>query len=992
MKRRIILLMFATLGITATAQTNSEKGLIDECQRLYSEGEYSTALALAGKIETGKLDNRTRQEAELLKALITAETDAAEGNRLLQKYISSYPESAKEGLLCCHVARTYYYTGNYKTACEWFSKSDMSRLTPVQRERAMLYYALSLQECGKQGEAENLLRNIALTGKKYGKEAAFQLAITDYDKNNLDEAYRTFKELEFEDDYHIKVPYYIAGIYLKQGNYSRAQNIAERFIADHADNIHGLKMQQILGAANYYAGNYKEAVKPLTEYVNRYPSPQRIAKYQLAVSLFETEEYNDALGLFDSCSEGDDAISQSSLLHIGTIQRTLGNNNSARMAFGQAAEMSHDRTIQEVAMYNYALSLHETRYSPFAESVKVFERFLNEFPGSVNSDKVESYLVEVYMNTRNYDIALQSIEKIENPSAEILEAKQKILYRTGIQKYLDADMEACIESMNRSIALRYDNATYSDACFWRGEALYNCGEYAAAANSYRQTLAAGGENSTKAIYGLGYTYFQQGNYEEARSEFERFLNNCPAGEKELRADAFSRIGDSYFYQRNYADANRYYSKAVESDSRSGDYALFRSAIAQGLRQEYDNKVGTLRLLIKEYPGSIYAEQAHYEMGRAYIENRQFNEAHAAYDELMAKYPQSPFARRAMTEKAMIYNIQGNKEKAIATYKETIEKYPHSEEARIAVQDLKNIYIEMGEVDKFADYAARTSSVGSISSNSIDTLTFIAAEKFYNKGDTENAAVQFKEYLVKFPQGAFRLNSNYYLGTIYHKKGMNDEAIEHLEEVIEFPDNKYSETAIALAAGIYFGQGNYRAADELYRELAVKSSNEENRMKAKTGIMRSTFQLGKYEETIKYAGELLADGNIAPELKREALFDRAKAYRELNKRENAMQDLKTLASDTRTREGAEAKYIIAQMMFDNGDYKECESEIMDYIETGTPHSYWMARSFILLSDLYSAQGKTLEAKQYLQSLKSNYSGDDDIEELITERMEKLTRGN
>ena len=67
----------------------------------------------------------------------------------------------------------------------------------------------------------------------------------------------------------------------------------------------------------------------------------------------------------------------------------------------------------------------------------------------------------------------------------------------------------------------------------------------------------------------------------------------------------------------------------------------------------------------------------------------------------------------------------------------------------------------------------------------------------------------------------------------------------------------------------------------------------------------------------------------------------------------------------------------------------QAEIMEYIEMSTPHAYWLARSFVLLADLYAAQGKTMEAKQYLLSLQNNYSGDDDIAGMISERLERFT---
>ena len=117
MKRSIVLLLCALAGFTATAQTDNRERLIDECQRLYSDGEYATALSLIEKIDTRELDGESRQEAELLKALATYENNVLDGRAMMLQYLADYPESAKRELLNCYIAQSYYHTGNYDQAC-----------------------------------------------------------------------------------------------------------------------------------------------------------------------------------------------------------------------------------------------------------------------------------------------------------------------------------------------------------------------------------------------------------------------------------------------------------------------------------------------------------------------------------------------------------------------------------------------------------------------------------------------------------------------------------------------------------------------------------------------------------------------------------------------------------------------------------------------------------------------------------------------------------
>ena len=994
MKKTLILLLFSAVGFTAqsveTITADKETEIIKECTRLNNGKNYKAALALLNKIDANNLDERERQEVSYLQAVTTFAVDHSEGRALIMQHLDDYPESAKRDVLSALIAESYYFSHDFERSLQWFDKADVQRLDPEERDRADLYKALALQECGRTDQAVNILSHLRQSSKYLQTDAIFHLAVIDYHNDRLDSAYDGFKSIEMDDKYYLDIPYYLASIYIKKGEYVRAEKLAKFYLQYNSELPQALPMQQALGSAYFGQKRYDDAVLPLIKYVEEYDSPQRIAYYQLGLSYFQTGRYREAVAPLDKATGAPDAVTQNAYLHLGIIQLHFNDITKARLAFEQAAGMNYDSRIREEALYNYALCIHQTRYSPFAESVTVFERFLNEYPNSPHAPQVGRYLVEVYMNTRNYDVALRSIEKIKKPSAAILEAKQKVLYRMGVQAFIDKDLKGSINYMNRSLELsKYNKQTQNDALYWRAEAYYALGDYNAAAGSYKATIANSGSNSVNALYGLGYTCFQQADYNGAMIHFSRYLQQAPATEKQLRSDAYNRIGDCHFYNRSYTSAEQFYGKAAETDNSNGDYALYRSAITQGLGKNYAGKVETLTRLINNFPQSGYAEQAYYEMGRAYVEQEKNEQAVATFDELVKRYPGSSLARKAATETAMIYNQVGNNEKAITAYKKIISLYPQSEEAQIAAQDLKNIYVDMGRVDEFADFAANTPGMRAVQSSERDTLTYVAAEKIYSRGDIAQSKSAFQKYLQNFPEGSFVLDAHYYLGIIFYNQQAPADAQIHFGKVIAFPDNKYSEDAMALSSELYYKAGSYSEAMALYKQLIAKTSDNERRQACRMNLLRCAYNLRENDEVIAVAGDLLATGNLSPEWTREVYYDRAKTLILANRANEALPDLKKLAADTRTKQGAEAKYLLAQIYFDNKKYDDCEKEVLNYIEVSTPHSYWLARSFVLLADLYTILDRKMEAKQYLLSLQNNYKGDDDIAGLIKERLDKLT---
>ena len=307
---------------------------------------------------------------------------------------------------------------------------------------------------------------------------------------------------------------------------------------------------------------------------------------------------------------------------------------------------------------------------------------------------------------------------------------------------------------------------------------------------------------------------------------------------------------------------------------------------------------------------------------------------------------------------------------------------------MAQRDLKSIYIDLNRVDDYVDFASTIPGGINFDASERDSLTYVAAERVYLRGEMDEARNSFMRYLQTFPTGAFSLDANYYIGLIDYNRKATESAATHLDKVLDYPSNKYSEEAMSMRAEIAYQGKDYTRSLELYKLLRERASTSERRQLADAGMLRSAYLGGDKEETVLAASTVLSGAKVTPELETEARYYRAKAAQSIGRIKEASADWEVLAKDTRNVYGAEAKYLLAQNLFDEGKMNEAEQLVLEYMEVSTPHTYWLARSFVLLSDVYKAMGKNLDARQYLLSLKQNYQADDDIAGMIESRLEEL----
>lgn len=996
--KRILIPLCLVLGSHVASGQRSHQ--FDAPDRLFVEGKELFSLknysGCIDKLEAYKEHSTNTdliQEADYMLVCSAYEQGRENAGELLKDYLENYPSSRHSDEINFLIGSVHFGEGEYQKAIFWLRESDIDMLSPEQQETYSFRLAYSLLQTGDKDKARSYFSRITQVGNKYKEASSYYVAYIDYATGKYNNALIEFNRLKENPTYREQSLYYIAQIYFIQSKYEKVINEGEELLSSYPNSKNNSEVYRILGNSYYHLGDQNKAISMLSQYVSSTDNPLRGDLYILGVCYYNKGNYQDAIKALGRTVNENDALTQNAYLYLGQSYLKLGNKNNARMAFEAAATASYDKQIKEVALYNYALLIHDTAFTGFGESVTIFEDFLNDFPNSQYADKVNDYLVEVYLTTKNYDAALKSINKIKHPSVKILEAKQDILFQLGTQAFTNMKLDEAVSLFSQSISLgSYNMEARNEAYFWRGEAYYRLGEYTNAISDFRTYLNNTRQRNTDmyalAHYNLGYCYFKLRQYSEALNRFRQYADLESNQQAASLSDAYNRIGDCLYQNRQFAMAEENYSKAAQLQPSAGDYSVYQKGFLLGLQKDYQGKINAMDRLIREYPESQYVDDALYEKGRTYVLIENSQSAAQAFQQLISKFPQSSLARKAGIQLGLLYFNNDQPEKAADAYKHVISNYPGSEEAKVALQDLKSVYLELNDINSFANYANSLGGNVHFEVSEQDSLTYLAAEKLFTRGDNEGARKSLNNYLQTFPEGAFSANANFYLASIAFAKKEYDEAKRLFDTVVKSGDIKFREEAIARKAEIEYVTKDYPAALESFKQLQVVAEKPENKQAASLGIMRCAVQAGEPKEALLAATELLKATKLSPELQAEAHYARAKAYIELKQENKALPDLKELSKDTRTVQGAEATYLLAQLYFNGNDDKNAEKVLMNFIENGTPHQYWLARGFILLADIYIHRGDDFQARQYLTSLQNNYKGDDDIAGMIKNRLGKL----
>ncbi len=913
-----------------------------------------------------------------------------DGEWQMKQFVEKYPESNRINNANFYLGKSNFRKKKYPETIEFLEKVDIYKLDKEQLAELYFKRGYSYLETGKDEKAKTDLYEIKDVDNKYAFPANYYYSHIAYKEKNYETALQGFNRLVGNETFGSVVPYYITQIYFIQGKYDKVVKEAPALLNDSANIQKEEEINRMIGESYF---NLKDYTNALT-YLKKTNSSTPQGSYALGYCYYKIGDCANAVISFEKVTVNKDSLAQNAWYHMADCYVKLNEKLKAKNAYYSAYQINLDKKITEDALFGFAKLSYELDFSPFNEAVKAFTKYLKEYPESPRKEECYNFLINVYSTTKNYDLAIKSIEAIGTIDPILKVTYQKLIYFRGVEYFNNNDLDNAEKQFKKSLQQNTDLKLNALNQYWLGEISYIRKDYTTSIDAWKKFQLMDGAlqlvEYDLSNYALGYSFFQRkekDDYTNANISFRKFLLTKNTYDENKITDAHIRVGDSYFMNRDFAQASENYKTAIAKNKLDVDYCLYQKALCDGLNKNFSEKIAELKKIETRYPGSNYLSAALNEIAETYYNNvKDPDNAIVYYNKILKNYPNSSFTSNANAQLGNIYYEKKQDDKAFEYFDKFVKYDSKSDAAKDVLEIIKKIFTEKGKIDEMEKYFVALGNP--LSENQIEKATYIAAyDAFYTQKDCNAAMPKWESYISKFPNGKYINEAQFSLSECAYDKGMYEKALPGYLFVIQKPRSIYSEVSLTKASYLYYKEKKYQEALPLYLQMQDVAESPVNKSLARLGAMRCAFYLNQFETALAECTKVLNTEKLTPQQTTEAKYIKAKSLYETGRYDDAMLEFKAMTKASKNVTGAEAYYHIAKIQFNKKDYKEVEKTINKLISYEYSNDDWNNKGMLLLADAYMAKGDDADAQVILETLIDNKAKQEYIDE-AKKRLEEL----
>lgn len=965
---------------------------------LYAQGlaffqnrEYGAALESFGQylavINDPKLQKSV--DAQYYVAVSALYSGRADAESKIKTFVGENPGSTWATHANFLYANVLFSKKKYLEALSLYQNISPSSLTREEAQQMQFNMGYAFFQLGELDQALPILQGASINEGKYQQDAQYYYAFIQYQKGNVQEALRSFQPLRNHPVYAKAAQACIMQINYKNCDWEAVLRDGPEVVRNAEKKRQG-ELALLLADAYFQQKDYDKAMVYYTWYnksgfVRNMP---REVYYQMGVCRMKKGLLKEAITDLQKAASEKDTIGQYASYYLASCYADTDQPKFARNAFYAAYAAGYDKEISEEALFHYAHLSLIPGTDPFNEAVAQLDAFVRENPQSERCAEAEELAVYLLLNAQRNDEALDRLERMRQKSPELRSVYDELLFATGIDHFQGQRYDKAQVCFSKILNGKQAGARKAEATFWLAESAYAANDFAMAERYFKQVknnAASSHDLSVMSDYGMGYISYQKPDYDAAVKYFRNFVLQCDDKRSDLKSDAYIRLGDCFFVDRSYNEAINYYDLATRINKRNADYALFQQGLCYGAKGNSNQKINMLETMVATYPSTSYYDQALFEIGNTHLVYGDKRAAIAAFNRLIKERPRSSYTRQALVKVGMIYYNNNQYDLALTNLKTLIKNYPNTEESRDAMSIVRNIYMEQNNLNEYFQFAESSGS-GQVQVTQQDSLAFANAENFFLDGRYQDAETALKYYFDHFQRGAYLLKAHYYASECAEKVGTEEEVKTHLDYLVSQPDNDYTDGALLKLARIEYDHGNYDKAGQYYGRLASITEEPLRRLEALEGSMKSYYFLENYNKAVEMGETLSQSKDLTQEQTNQVNHIVGKSYFMKGSYATAIQWLDKSCKADKSVYGAESAYYAALAAFKQDKLDDTESRVFAISEQFSSHEYWVAKSFILLADVYVAKENFFQAKETLRSVVDNCS----IAELRNEAQNHLNQ--
>lgn len=472
---------------------------------------------------------------------------------------------------------------------------------------------------------------------------------------------------------------------------------------------------------------------------------------------------------------------------------------------------------------------------------------LNDFPYNEMYGNISYMSAQTYFEEKEYEKAItefkKALRKVGNPSESARSYFGIAQSYQAINKY-----ESAIKYYDTLLTYHKDSPLAYQAQMQIGLCYFKLKDFETSIVELSNPLLADESSNryVESLYILGYSYYRSGDYANAENTFNEITSKF-SGSK-LERESLYGLAWAKFQQKKYAEAKELFENlASENNDTIAVNSAFRAATCMRYNGELDAAFDKYVDFLKTYSDHHLSYEANCEMGVVCFLKNNYDKAEIFFIKALESNDSTLLARAGL----FLSQIK-------------IIKHSYNEALSLLNQVTRynNVNADIKDQAKFSlgityyNLKSYDEAINQFNWLTVNEPAFLPDKVNFYLGECLMAQGKYQEAIDKYtgiesPDEQLQLEVNYSKGYAYFYLKDYDTAFDVFSEFVkQYPRSKKTNDVKLRIGDCYYGNKNYQAALNAYKEVINKSKTKLNNPAALYQYSEILFRAGNTDEAFE----------------------------------------------------------------------------------------------------------------------------------------------